>query len=184
VAKFAAGGKATPKKDLGLLAVSYGHVYVARVALGANDTQTLRAFREAEAYPGPALILAYSHCIAHGYDLRYGLDQQKRAVASGHWPLFRYHPDPARGGRNPLTLDSKPPSLPLEQYAYNEGRYRVLAQAHPEAAARLLAEAQADVRRRWRTYEELAAGPAAGARPPAAGNGQPPAAGAPAESRA
>jgi pyruvate-ferredoxin/flavodoxin oxidoreductase len=184
VAKFAAGGKATPKKDLGLLALSYGDVYVARVALGADDQQTLRAFREAEAYPGPSLILAYSPCIAHGYDLRYGLDQQKRAVASGHWPLFRYHPDPAHGGRNPLTLDSKAPSLPLEQYAYNEGRYRVLAQAHPEAAERLLAEAQADVHRRWRTYEELAAGPAPGARPPGAGNGHAPAAGAPAESRA
>jgi pyruvate-ferredoxin/flavodoxin oxidoreductase len=157
VAKFAAGGKATPKKDLGLLAMSYGHVYVARVAMGANDTQTLKAFREAEAYPGPSLILAYSHCIAHGYDLRYGLDQQKRAVASGHWPLFRFHPDAAGDGKHPLVLDSRAPSIPLREYAHNEGRYRILAQAHPEEAERLLDLAQEDARERWRTYEELAA---------------------------
>jgi pyruvate-ferredoxin/flavodoxin oxidoreductase len=169
VAKFAAGGKTTPKKDLGLLAMTYGHVYVARVALGADDQQTLRAFREAEAYPGPSLLLAYSHCIAHGYDLRYGLDQQKRAVASGHWPLFRSQPDAEGGGPPPLVLDSRPPSLPLHEYASNEGRYRMLAQAHPEEAERLLGLAQEDARERWRTLEALAArGPAPDPAAPAA----------------
>ena len=156
VAKFAAGGKATAKKDLGLIAMTYGGIYVARVAMGGNDTQTLRAFREAEAYEGPSLIIAYSHCIAHGYDLRHGMDQQKAAVLSGHWPLFRYNPELAREGKNPLQLDSKAPSLPLETYAYNETRYTMLAHSHPEDARRLLARAQADVRTRWRMYEHLA----------------------------
>jgi pyruvate-ferredoxin/flavodoxin oxidoreductase len=156
VAKFAAGGKTRPKKDLGLLAMTYGNVYVARVALGANDAQTLRAFHEAEAYAGPSLILAYSHCIAHGYDLRRGLDQQKKAVLSGYWPLYRYHPDRAKAGENPLTLDSKAPSLPLEQYMYEEMRFRVLTQSHPDEAEHLLHLAQADVRDRWNAYERLA----------------------------
>ena len=156
VAKFAAGGKVTAKKDLGLIAMTYGGIYVARVAMGGNDTQTLRAFREAEAYEGPSLIIAYSHCIAHGYDLRHGMDQQKAAVLSGHWPLFRYDPALAREGKNPLQLDSKAPSLPLETYAYNETRYTMLAHSHPEDARRLLALAQEDVRTRWRMYEHLA----------------------------
>ena len=163
VAKFAAGGKAGPKKDLALMVATYGNVYVARVAMGANDAQTLRAFREAEAYPGPSLIIAYSHCIAHGYDLRHGMDQQKAAVLSGHWPLFRYNPALAREGKNPLQLDSKAPSLPLRQYAYNETRYTMLAHADPEAAERLLDAAQEDVHARWRLYEQWAA--MAGARP-------------------
>src|SRR4029450_5890190 len=143
VAKFAAGGKSTGKKDLARLVMTYGNVYVAGVAMGASDVQTLRAFREAEAFDGPSLIIAYSHCIAHGYDLRHGMDQQKAAVLSGHWPLFRYDPGLVGGGKNPLQLDSKAPSLPLEKYAYNETRYTMLAHADPAAAKQLLAEAQA-----------------------------------------
>jgi pyruvate-ferredoxin/flavodoxin oxidoreductase len=156
VAKFAAGGKATAKKDLALMAMTYGSVYVARVAMGGNDAQTLRAFREAEAYPGPSLIIAYSHCIAHGYDLRHGMDQQKAAVLTGHWPLLRYNPELAREGRPPLELDSKAPSLPLKRYAYNETRYSMLAHSDPETARRLLEQAQEDVLARWRLYEQWA----------------------------
>jgi len=159
VAKFAAGGKATAKKDLALMAMTYGHVYVARVAMGASDGQTLRALREAEAYDGPSLVIAYSHCIAHGYDLRHGMDQQKAAVLSGHWPLFRYDPTLARQGKNPMQLDSKAPSVPLKSYAYNETRYTMLAHSDPEAAKRLLDLAQGDVAARWRYYEYLAAMP-------------------------
>jgi pyruvate-ferredoxin/flavodoxin oxidoreductase len=156
VAKFAAAGKPMPKKDLGLLAISYGNIYVARVAFGANDAQTVRAFLEAEAYDGPSLILAYSHCIAHGYDLKYGLEQQQAAVDSGYWPLYRYHPERVAQGLNPFQLDSKPPKIELEKYAYREGRYRMLTQSHPERAAKLLVLAQADVETRWRTYAQLA----------------------------
>src|SRR5262249_8336379 len=141
VAKFASGGKDQPKKDLALIAMTYGNVYVARVAMGAGDTHTVKAFREAEAYPGPSLIIAYSHCIAHGYDLVHGMEQQKAAVLSGHWPLFRYNPELARQGKNPMQLDSKPPSLPLQKYVYNETRYTMLAQARPEEARELLARA-------------------------------------------
>jgi pyruvate-ferredoxin/flavodoxin oxidoreductase len=157
VAKFAAGGKRAAKKDLALMMMTYGHVYVARVAMGGNDVQTLRAFREAEAYRGPSLIIAYSHCVAHGYDLRHGMEQQKAAVLSGHWPLFRYNPALAAAGENPMQLDSKPPSLPLEGYAYNETRYTMLAHSQPDVARKLLAEAQRDVRARWRIYERWAA---------------------------
>jgi pyruvate-ferredoxin/flavodoxin oxidoreductase len=159
VAKFAAGGKPGPKKDLALMAMTYGTVYVACVAMGGNDAQTVRALREAEAYPGPSLVIAYSHCIAHGYDLRHGMDQQKAAVLSGHWPLFRYHPGLAAEGKNPLQLDSKAPSLPLRQYAYNETRYTMLAHSDPPAARRLLREAEEDVWARWRRYEHWAAMP-------------------------
>jgi pyruvate-ferredoxin/flavodoxin oxidoreductase len=155
VAKFAAAGKGLPKKDLGLLAMAYGHVYVARVALGANDAQANRVFVEAEAHPGPALIIAYSPCIAHGYDLRHSLDQQKKAVASGYWPLYRYNPGLAQQGHNPFSLDSKPPSLPLEQYMYGETRFRMLAQSDEARAAELLRLAQADVKTRWQQYERL-----------------------------
>jgi pyruvate-ferredoxin/flavodoxin oxidoreductase len=164
VAKFAAGGKPTAKKDLALMAMAYGTVYVARVAMGGNDGQTLRAFREAEAYPGPSLIIAYSHCIAHGYDLRHGMDQQKAAVLTGYWPLFRYDPDLARRGQPPLQLDSKAPSLPLKKFAYNETRYTMLAHSDPETARRQIEQAQEDVLARWRLYEQwaaLAAGPPA-----------------------
>jgi pyruvate-ferredoxin/flavodoxin oxidoreductase len=155
VAKFAAAGKPTPKKDLGLLAISYGNIYVARVAFGASDSQVVKAFLEAEAYDGPSLILAYSHCIAHGYDLKFGLEQQQMAVASGHWPLYRYNPDLAVKGQNPFHLDSKAPSIPLEKYIYREGRYRMLTQSHPETAERLLELAKADVETRWQQHIKL-----------------------------
>src|SRR6185503_16976480 len=156
VAKFAAGGKALPKKDLGLLAISYGNVYVARIAMGANDAQTVKAFVEAEAYDGPSLIIAYSHCIAHGYDLRNGLDQQKKAVQTGYWPLYRYNPAQAALGHNPFTLDSKPPSLSLDKYIYNETRYRMLTQMNEAEAERLLKLAQEDVMKRWKQHQLLA----------------------------
>jgi len=156
VAKFAAAGKPLPKKDLGMLAMTYGNVYVARVAMGANDGQTVRAFLEAEAFDGPSLIIAYTHCIAHGYDLRFGLEQQDAAVKSGYWPLFRFNPDLAAEGKNPIQLDSRAPSLPLDKYIYREGRYRMLTQSNPEAAERLLHLAQADVNTRWEAYERMA----------------------------
>jgi pyruvate-ferredoxin/flavodoxin oxidoreductase len=158
VAKFAAGGKGLPKKDLGMLAVSYGNIYVARVAMGANDAQTIHAFLEAERYPGPSLIIAYAHCIAHGYDMKFGLDQQKKAVQSGHWPLFRFNPELAHEGKNPFTLDSKAPSLPLTKYIYNETRYSMLLQSNEGEAERLAKLAQADVLERWKMYERLANG--------------------------
>jgi pyruvate-ferredoxin/flavodoxin oxidoreductase len=161
VAKFAAGGKPAPKKDLAAMVMTYGTVYVARVAMGGNDAQTLRAFREAEAFPGPSLIIAYSHCIAHGFDLRHGMEQQKSAVLSGHWPLLRYDPSRAAAGENPLQLDSKAPSMPLRKYAYNETRYTMLAHSDAEAAGRLLEQAQDDVRTRWAFYEHWARMPAA-----------------------
>jgi pyruvate-ferredoxin/flavodoxin oxidoreductase len=167
VAKFAAAGKDAGKKDLALMAMTYGHVYVARVAMGGNDVQTLRAFREAAAHDGPSLIIAYSHCIAHGYDLRHGMEQQKAAVLSGHWPLFRYDPALVHEGRNPLQLDSRPPSLPLKAYAYNETRYTMLALSDPERAKRLLEEAQDEVNARWALYEQWAAMPAPAAAPQA-----------------
>jgi pyruvate-ferredoxin/flavodoxin oxidoreductase len=157
VAKFATGGKTQPKKDLALMAMTYGNVYVARVAMGGNDAHTVRVFREAEAYEGPSLIIAYSHCIAHGYELVHGLEQQKAAVLSGYWPLFRYNPDLVAAGKNPLQLDSRPPTLPLEKYIYNETRYTMLVHSKPAMAKELLEEAQADVTRRWRQYEHLAA---------------------------
>jgi pyruvate-ferredoxin/flavodoxin oxidoreductase len=134
----------------------YGHVYVARVAMGASDTQTLHAFREAEAHHGPSLILAYSHCIAHGFDLAHGMDQQKAAVLSGSWPLLRYNPALIEAGKNPLTLDSKAPSIPLRDYLYNESRYTMLVQAHPDEAKALFERAQRDIQERWRLYEHLA----------------------------
>jgi pyruvate-ferredoxin/flavodoxin oxidoreductase len=167
VAKFAFGGKPQPKKDLGLMAMSYGNVYVARVAFGFNDMQTVKAFLEAEAYNGPSVIIAYSHCIAHGYDLVHGLDQQKAAVQSGYWSLCRYNPDLAKQGKNPLQLDSKAPALALDKYIYNETRYSMLRHSMPEAAKKLFELAQEDVLRRWRYYEYLAAMPF-GAQAPAA----------------
>jgi len=139
-----------------MMAVNYGNVYVARVAFGSNDMQTLKAFNEAEAYEGTSIILAYAHCIAHGYDLIHGLDQQKLAVQSGHWPLIRYNPQLADQGKSPFQLDSKAPSIPLEKYIYNETRYTMLRHGHPEEAAHLLREAQEDVMKRWRLYEQMA----------------------------
>ena len=157
VAKFAAGGKPAGKKDLGLMAMTYGNVYVASVAMGASDMQTVKAFLEAEAYDGPSLIIAYSHCIAHGYDLVHGLDQQKLAVESGYWPLFRYNPALAAQGKNPFQLDSKAPAIPLEKYVYNETRYTMLVQSDPEGRGRAAEGRARGCRTRWKMYEHMAA---------------------------
>ena len=138
-------------------AIQYGNVYVASVALGANDGQTVRAFLEAEAYDGPSLIIAYAHCIAHGIDMATAMQNQKAAVRSGHWPLYRYDPRLQEQGKNPLVLDSKPPSIPLEEYAYLEDRYKVLVRTRPEEARRLMDLARKDVDTRWRAYQRLAA---------------------------
>jgi pyruvate-ferredoxin/flavodoxin oxidoreductase len=162
IAKFAAAGKRTARKDLALQAIAYGNVYVAQTALGANPQQTLQAFREAEAYEGTSIILAYSHCIAHGFDLRQGLSQQDKAVASGYWPLLRYDPALRDVGGAPFQLDSPRPTLPFKDYAYNELRYSALAASRPEEAAALLAEAQKLVRDKYQSYEEfsqMAGGP-------------------------
>src|SRR3984893_4376123 len=156
VAKYASAGKTVPKKDLALQAIAYGNVYVARVAMGADPQQTLRAFREAEAYDGPSLVIAYSHCIAHGIEMRDGLNQQYRAVASGHWPLLRYDPVARAGGGHPFLLDSPRPRIPLADYIYRELRYRVLANSDPAEAERLLGLAQQAVEQRWNVYEEMA----------------------------
>ena len=156
VAKFAAAGKTVPRKDLALQAISYGSVYVARVAMGSDPQQTLQAFREAEAYDGPSLVIAYSHCIAHGFEMRYGLNQQYRAVASGHWPLIRYNPVLRATGTPPFLLDSHRPRLPLADYRYRELRYRTLTNSDPDEAERLLALAQESIDQHWKTYEDMA----------------------------
>ena len=157
VAKFAANGKSIPRKDLGLIAMTYGYIYVAQVAMGASDQQTLNAFLEADAYDGPSMIIAYSHCINHGFDMRKGLEQQKLAVQSGFWPLYRYNPKLVEEGKNPLIIDSKDPSIPLEQYVYNETRYRMLLQSDEQRAEMLLKLAQQDVKSRWEFYKQMAA---------------------------
>ncbi len=157
VARFAANGKGLPKKDLGLIAMSYGYVYVARVAMGASDAHTLRAFLEAEAYNGPSLIIAYSHCIQQGVDMQKGLHQQKLAVNSGAWPLYRYNPNNVDEGKNPLTLDSKDPSVQLDEYVYNETRYRMLLQSDESRAEALIKDARQDVLKRWEMYKQMAA---------------------------
>jgi pyruvate-ferredoxin/flavodoxin oxidoreductase len=157
VAKFAAKGKGLPKKDLGMIAMSYGYVYVAKIAMGASDQQTLRAFLEADAYDGPSLIIAYSPCIAHGYDLVKGLEQQKLAVQSGFWPLFRYNPKLADEGKNPLLIDSKKPTISFSDYAYNETRYRMLLQSDKKRAEALMKLAEDDVEGRWELYQQMAA---------------------------
>lgn len=162
VAKFAAGGKNAPKKDLGRMAMTYGNVYVAQVALGANDAQTLKAFIEAESYNGPSLIIAYSHCISHGIDMSKGMAQQKMAMECGHWPLYRYNPALTEQGKNPFQLDSRPPSIPLKDYMYSETRYRMLERSNPAVAAELLASAEHDVQERLRMYEYLASAPSKG----------------------
>ena len=156
VAKFAAAGKRVARKDLALQAIAYGSVYVAQVAMGANLQQTLQAFREAEAYPGPSLIIAYSHCIAHGIDMQYGLHQQDLAVATGYWPLMRFNPVMRRVGENPFRLDSPRPTRRFKDYAYNELRYQALTTTRPEEASRLAAMAQAAVTEKYRLYEQLA----------------------------
>ncbi|HID84813.1 MAG TPA: pyruvate:ferredoxin (flavodoxin) oxidoreductase, partial [Anaerolineales bacterium] len=153
VAKFAAAGKGLPKKDLILLAMTYGNVYAARVAMGAKDTQTVKAFLEADSYPGPSIIVAYSHCIEHGYDMRYGAEQQQRAVDSGYWPLVRFDPRRIEKDLPPLQLDSRDPKISLEEYIRHERRYMMLLDTHPDRAEQLLAEAQRDVQQRWQLYK-------------------------------
>ncbi len=156
VAKFAAAGKPLPKKDLGLMAMTYGNVYVAKVAMGYNDAQTVRAFMEAEAYDGPSIIIAYSHCIEHGIDMMLGDRQQELAVKSGAWVLYRYNPALLKQGKNPLKLDSKEPSIHFEEYAYNETRFKMLAKSRPERAKQLLEEAEREAKARWHYYKQLA----------------------------
>lgn len=157
VAKFAAGGKPLAKKDLGMMAMAYGNVYVAKVAMGANDLQTVRAFAEAEAYDGPSLIIAYSHCIAHGINMETGMRNQKAAVDTGYWPLFRFNPEWSKEGKNPFKLESKGLKIPFKDYAYMETRYKMLTKSHPEVAKALMEYAQEDVVKRWRAYERMAA---------------------------
>ncbi|MHC4475203.1 MAG: pyruvate:ferredoxin (flavodoxin) oxidoreductase [Planctomycetota bacterium] len=156
VAKFAAAGKPAPKKDMGLLAMTYGNIYVAKVAMGANPNQVVKAFVEAEAYPGPSLILAYSHCIAHGINMTKGFDEQRKAVECGHWPLYRYDPRLRDQAKNPLQLDSKAPTLDFEEYAYGQNRYRTLKKSKPEEADRLLALAKKDAAEKWALIQQLA----------------------------
>jgi pyruvate-ferredoxin/flavodoxin oxidoreductase len=156
VAKFAAAGKPASKKDLGLHAMNYGSVYVAAVAIGANDAHTIRAFLDAESYDGPSIIIAYCHCIAHGIDMTRSMQQQKAAVNSGHWLLYRYDPRLTEQGKNPLLLDSRPPSIPIKDYAYAETRYKMLTLSNPEEAKRLLQLAQGDIRSRHQFYQQLA----------------------------
>jgi pyruvate-ferredoxin/flavodoxin oxidoreductase len=157
VAKFAANGKGLPRKDLGMITMTYGYIYTAQVAMGASDIQTLRAFREADAYDGPSLIIDYTHCIAHGYDMKFGLNQQKLAVKSGVWPIYRFNPDNVKEGKNPLKLDYKEPSIPVKDFAYNETRYRMLLQSNEERAGELLKLAQEDANTRWVKYSQMAA---------------------------
>lgn len=152
VAKFSAAGKATPKKDLARLAMDYEQVYVAQVAFGAKDIQTLHAFLEAESYPGTSLIIAYSPCIAHGVDLSNNLRQQDLAVRSGHWPLLRFDPRRAAQGQNPLLLDSQKPSIPYRDFAMTEARFSVLGRTHAEHSERLMQQSQRDVNNRYRHY--------------------------------
>ncbi|GGC12973.1 hypothetical protein [Cellulomonas carbonis] len=154
MAKFASAGKPTAKKDLGRLAMSYGSVYVAQVALGANEMQSVRALREAQAYPGVSLVIAYASCIEHGIDMTSSLRQQKAAVASGHWPLYRFRPDAAPDGS--LTLDSKAPSIPIAEYALGQSRFTQLARRDPERADQLLGQMQADADRRWAYFAQAA----------------------------
>ncbi len=155
VAKFAAGGKPQLPKDLGLMAMAYGNVYVARVAMGASDTQTLKAFIEAERYDGPSIIIAYSHCIAHGYDLKYGMDQQKRAVECGLWPTFRYNPELEAQGKNPMKLDYKGPKIPVKEYMYHETRFKMVEKMNSEDAAQFLETATWHAEETYKRYENM-----------------------------
>ncbi|HDY74898.1 MAG TPA: pyruvate:ferredoxin (flavodoxin) oxidoreductase, partial [Candidatus Marinimicrobia bacterium] len=156
IAKFAASGKGIGKKDLGMIAITYGNVYVAKVAMGSNDTQTVKAFMEAEAYDGPSIIIAYSHCIAHGYDMAKGMQQQKIAVETGHWMLYRYNPDLKEKGKQPLQLDSKEPTRHIEEFMYNENRFNMLKRTMPERAAELLKNAERDAKAQYDYYSKLA----------------------------
>jgi len=156
VAKFAAGGKPGAKKDLGLMAMTYGNVYVASVAMGAKDEHTLKAFLEAETYDGPSIILAYSHCIAHGIDMNTAMSDQKAAVESGQWLLYRYHPERTAAGENALTLDSRAPTRKVREFLLRQTRFKVLAKSKPEEADRLWKLAQKDVENRFHAYEYMA----------------------------
>ncbi|MCX7726001.1 MAG: thiamine pyrophosphate-dependent enzyme, partial [Chitinispirillaceae bacterium] len=156
VAKFAAGGKPTTKKDLGLMAMTYGYVYVASIALGANQNQAIKAIVEAESYDGPSLIICYSHCINHGIDMVKGNYNQKLAVESGHWPLYRYNPALAEEGKNPLIIDSKEPTIPLSEYVYKENRYRILQRANPEVSAKLIEESEKRIKARFNLLKAMA----------------------------
>ncbi len=156
VAKFAAGGKPSPKKDLGLIAMSYGNVYVASVAMGAKDEHTLKAFLEAEAYNGPSLIIAYSHCIAHGINMTTAMSDQKVAVESGQWLLYRYNPERRQSGENPLILDSRTPTRKVEEFLLQQTRFKMLSKTKPEDAKRLWKEAQHDADVRFQFYEYFA----------------------------
>jgi pyruvate-ferredoxin/flavodoxin oxidoreductase len=156
VAKFAADGKAVRKKDLGMLAVAYGNVYVAQVAMGANPNQTLKAFHEAESYRGVSLILAYSQCIAHGINMTHGMTHQKDVVQSGLWPLYRYDPRLAHSGERPFRLDSRKPTLPFAEFAAMEARFAMTLRSNPEHADRLVALAQQDIDDQWHYYEQMA----------------------------
>ncbi len=170
VAKFCMAGKAIPKKDLALMASTYGSVYVARVAMGAKDNHTVKAFVEAESFPGPSLIIAYSHCVAHGYNMAMGLDQQKKAVACGYWPLFRYDPRRADAGENPMKLDSAAPKSSLSEFTANETRFHMLKRINPERAEALQQMAAESVRERFALYEKMAAGPSTKGKPAADAN--------------
>jgi len=155
-AKFAMAGKSTSKKDLAMLAMGYGHPYVAKVAMGAKDAQTVNAFKEADSYQGTSLIIAYSHCIAHGYDLGDGVSQQERAVESGYWPLFRYDPRRLAAGESPLKLDSPAPKIELDAFVSHETRFRQVQAANPEHYKRLMEQAQREIREKYALYESLA----------------------------
>ena len=154
-AKFATAGKTTPKKDLAMLAMTYGNVYVAHVALGAKDAQTVRAIQEAESFPGPSIVIAYAHCIAHGIEMEDGLDRQALAVDSGYWPLFRFDPRRVEAGESPLKLDSPPPKVPLMAYVEGENRYRMVQKADPARFKAIIETAQAQVDQRYHLYAEL-----------------------------
>jgi pyruvate-ferredoxin/flavodoxin oxidoreductase len=156
-AKFAAAGKRVPRKDLAMMAIAYGNVYVAQAAMGANSEQALTAMREAEAYPGPSLILACSQCISHGTDMRFGMKQAARATASGYWPLFRFDPTMRQRNMNPFRLDSTRPRIPLEDYRYNEVRFKSLTQTRPDDARHMLKQAQLELEEKYRIYEDMAA---------------------------
>jgi len=157
VAKFAAGGKPVGKKDLGLIAMTYGNIYVASVAMGAKDEHTLKAFLEAEAYDGPALIIAYSHCIAHGINMTTGMQNQKAAVNSGQWLLYRFNPERKGKGENPLQLDSQNPRMKVQEYMNLENRFRMLSKSHPDHAREFFKQAQSDADSRWQYFQKLAA---------------------------
>jgi pyruvate-ferredoxin/flavodoxin oxidoreductase len=150
VAQFAAGGKKAPKKNMGMIFSTFGTVYVSRISIGANPSQAIKAIAEAEAYDGPSLIIAYAHCINHGINMANGLEQQKKAVECGHWSLYRYNPEMEAAGKNPLTIDSKEPTITFEDYALNENRYRMLKISNPDQAAELMKQSQADTDKAWK----------------------------------